>query len=83
MVGNVLEFIDKTGDPNAESRSWYAQRLKPPPGPQEPWFEIRGRSFNLDLARDYGGVWEEAVAPAGWKSSTIGFRCVKDVLPAH
>ena len=80
MVGNVLEFIDKTGTPTPESRSYYARYLKPP---LEPWFEIRGRSFNDDLAGDYGGVWDEAVAPARWKSSIIGFRCVKDVLPAH
>jgi serine/threonine-protein kinase len=82
MVGNVLEFIDKTGKPTLESESYYRQHLNPPPGPLEPWFEIRGRSFNDDLA-NYEGVWEEAVAPARWARSMIGFRCVKDAPPAH
>jgi formylglycine-generating enzyme required for sulfatase activity len=84
MVGNVWEFVDETVKPLPENMAYFSKRLHPPPGPEELWYETRGESFENDLAtEDYGGLWEEWVAPARWKSPIIGFRCVKDAPPAH
>jgi serine/threonine-protein kinase len=84
MVGNVWEFVDETAKPVPANVAYFSKRLDPPPRPQELWYQTRGESFENNLASEgYGGLWEEWVAPARWKSSIIGFRCVKDVLPAH
>ena len=84
MVGNVWEFVDETAKPVPANVAYFSKRLDPPPGPQELWYQTRGESFENNLASEgYGGLWEEWVAPAGWKSPIIGFRCVKDPPATH
>jgi serine/threonine-protein kinase len=82
MVGNVWEFVNETEDPIPENMKFFAKRLKPPPAAQEPWYEIRGDSFDQDPA-PYPGIWEDVAVPVRWNSPNIGFRCVKDPEPAH
>ncbi|MGO4880115.1 MAG: protein kinase domain-containing protein [Bryobacteraceae bacterium] len=88
MVGNAWEFIDQTVTPEPANVNYFAKHLNPPPAPQELWYEIRGESFDDKLALrtarafEYGGVWEDSAVPARWKDSKIGFRCVKDPIPA-
>jgi eukaryotic-like serine/threonine-protein kinase len=82
MVGNTREFVDETAKPDPTDVGWFAQRLDPPPAPQEPWYEIRGVSFNRDLA-PYGGIWDSSAVPARWQDEALGFRCVRDAAPAH
>ena len=84
MVGNVWEFVDETVKPVPENVAYFSKHLDPPPGPQELWYETRGESFADDLTSEhYGGLWEEWVAPARWKSPIIGFRCVRDPHAGH
>jgi serine/threonine-protein kinase len=82
MVGNVWEFVDEREEPIPENVKIFAKHLKPPPEPQEPWYEIRGDSFDRDLA-PYGGIWDWSAVPARWQDEKLGFRCVKDTTPAH
>jgi len=82
MVGNAWEFVDETAKPLPADVGWFAKRLKPPPAPQELWYEIRGDSFDKDPA-PYPGIWEHVAVPAPWYDLKIGFRCVKDPAPAR
>ena len=85
MVGNVFEFVEKTAKPHPEDVGWFAKHLKPPPGPDEPWYEIRGGSFLYKLGAKaksgeflYGGIWDWSAVPARYEDEKLGFRCAKD-----
>jgi len=83
MIGNVWEFVEETVKPDPANVKGFAQRMKPPPGPRELWYEIRGGWFGMNLADpSYGGAWDYSAVPARWEDHVIGFRCVKDAL-AH
>jgi serine/threonine-protein kinase len=88
MVGNAWELVDQTVVPEPANVNYFAKHLNPSPAPQELWYEIRGESFEDQLARrtarafEYGGVWEDSAVPARWKDGKIGFRCVKDPVAA-
>src|SRR5215471_954091 len=45
LVGNVWEFVQETRTPPPEAIAFFADRLKPPAEPGEPWYAIRGQSF--------------------------------------
>jgi eukaryotic-like serine/threonine-protein kinase len=90
MVGNVFEFVDETAKPDPADAKYFAEHLKPPPGPQEPWYEIRGGSFLYELSGRsksgdfwYGGVWDWSAVPVRYEDEKLGFRCVKDPAPAQ
>jgi hypothetical protein len=51
--------------------------MNPPPGPDEPWYVIRGQSFlQRTLSDDI--LWDSSTVPARWRAIDIGFRCVRD-----
>ena len=77
MVGNVWEFVDDIGHPSDGLRKSLSAKLTPPPGPDEPWYTIRGLSFSEPTMAD-GALWDSASVPSRWKNSNLGFRCAKD-----
>jgi formylglycine-generating enzyme required for sulfatase activity len=79
MVGNVWEFIEKLSKPSAENLENFRIKLNPPPRTDEPWYEIRGESFDDPLAQNV--IWDSTTVPARWTWPNIGFRCAKDVQP--
>jgi eukaryotic-like serine/threonine-protein kinase len=77
MVGNVWELVNQLSTPSARALEYFASELKPKPGPDEPWYQIRGDAFNSKQLDD-GALWDSTTVPARWKQPNIGFRCVKD-----
>jgi len=76
MVGNVSEFVDELSQPSDQARAYFAKMLKPPPGPDEPWYMIRGGAYNSPSLE--GVIWDFTTVPGRWKDLNIGFRCAKD-----
>jgi hypothetical protein len=76
MVGNAWEFVDEPVQPSAQVVAAFARTLTPPPGPQEPWYRIRGESYQEPLAAEV--MYDASTIPARWKNRTVGFRCVKN-----
>lgn len=86
MLGNVWEWVDTPAAPpeGAEFQRYQKLfKLSPPLSPTEPFYEIRGGSFNLDTHPDEAQtlLWNESVVPARVYRSSIGFRCAKTVIP--
>jgi formylglycine-generating enzyme required for sulfatase activity len=79
MVGNVWEFIEKRSQPSEENLENFRIKLTPPPRADEPWYEIRGESFDDPLAENV--IWDSTTVPARWTWPNIGFRCAKDANP--
>ena len=79
MVGNVWELIEKKTKPSEENLENFRIKLKPPPRANEPWYEIRGESFDDPLAQNV--IWDSTTVPARWAAANIGFRCAKDANP--
>ncbi len=77
MVGNVFELVDQLTPPSQRALEYFASRLNPKPGPDDPWYEIRGAAFNSKQLED-GALWDSTAVPARWKQPNIGFRCVRD-----
>ncbi|MBZ5586381.1 MAG: protein kinase [Acidobacteriia bacterium] len=77
MVGNVWELVDQLSTPSEHTRESIGGRLKPPPGPEEPWYAIRGGAYDFKELLP-ALVWDSTTVPARWKDANIGFRCVKD-----
>ena len=75
MTGNVAEFIGELKSPSAQAVQGFVQRLKPPPTATEPWYTIRGGSFDARLA--FGVAYESTSVPARFAAHDIGFRCAK------
>jgi eukaryotic-like serine/threonine-protein kinase len=76
MVGNVWEWVAELTQPTQHDLDYFAPRLDPKPGPDDPWYQIRGLSFKEKLAD--GALWDSGIVPATWKNTNIGFRCVRD-----
>jgi formylglycine-generating enzyme required for sulfatase activity len=76
MVGNVWELLDHLSTPGPQALEYFGKMLKPAPAPDDPWYTIRGGSFNEDLPDRV--IWDNTTVPARWKDFNIGFRCVKD-----
>ncbi len=77
MAGNVWELVAQLSSPGAKAREFFRRSMNPPPGADEPWFAIRGKSFlqrslSPDVLSDFTTI------PARWRAVDIGFRCVKD-----
>jgi formylglycine-generating enzyme required for sulfatase activity len=77
MVGNVWELVAELSTPSKQSEEVFQKLLNPPPGPDEPWYTMRGLSFQEPSLMP-GAVWDAAIVPARYKDLNIGFRCVKD-----
>ncbi len=78
MVGNVWEFLEQLSPPPSENAlAYFRLKLKPPPGPGEPWYLIRGESFNEKVLQP-AVIWDSGVVPGRWKDLNLGFRCVED-----
>ncbi|MDX2150512.1 MAG: bifunctional serine/threonine-protein kinase/formylglycine-generating enzyme family protein [Bryobacteraceae bacterium] len=76
LVGNVWEFVDDLKTPSPAAVTHFAQIMNPPATAEEPWYSIRGGSFDVPLA---GSVPSEfASIPARFAAPNIGFRCAKD-----
>ncbi len=47
MVGNVWEFVEQSlpAPSDKATLDFFRRTLNPPPGKDEPWYEIRGQSF--------------------------------------
>ena len=79
MVGNAWEFVEELNTPGPKAMEYFKKNLIPPPGPDEPWYVIRGQSFLPPKALISPNViWDHTTVPARWKKGDIGFRCVKD-----
>ena len=78
MVGNVWEYVDQLTTPGPGALQFWAAALKPKPGPDEPWYQIRGLAIGEGEALEDSAVWDSFSAPARGKSDMIGFRCVRD-----
>jgi hypothetical protein len=79
MVGNVWELIEKLSQPSEEAMENFRIKLKPAPRAVEPWYQIRGESYDDPLAQNV--IWDSTTVPARWKEPNIGFRCAKDAQP--
>ncbi len=75
MTGNVWEFVDELKTPSARAVLSFAKILDPAPTETEPWYTIRGGSFDRPLAE--GVLYEWTSIPARLTRPDIGFRCVK------
>jgi serine/threonine-protein kinase len=82
MVGNVWELVEQARPPSQEALANFTnimskRKMTPLPTADEPWYAIRGGSFeDKDLIPDL--VWDSTTVPARWKDLNIGFRCAKD-----
>jgi eukaryotic-like serine/threonine-protein kinase len=79
MVGNVWELIEQLSPPSRENIENFRILLKPAPQADEPWYQIRGESYDDPLAQNV--IWDSTTIPARWKRKNIGFRCAKDAHP--
>jgi eukaryotic-like serine/threonine-protein kinase len=79
MVGNVWELIEQLSPPSEAALENFRIKLDPAPREDEPWYQIRGESFEEPLAQNI--IWDSTTIPARWKAPNIGFRCAKDAHP--
>jgi eukaryotic-like serine/threonine-protein kinase len=79
MVGNVWELIEQLTPPSEENMENFRILLRPAPRADEPWYQVRGESFDDPLAQNV--IWDSTTVPARWKRGNIGFRCAKDAHP--
>lgn len=76
MIGNVREFTSDQTAPTVTALRAYEGKLDPPIRADEPWFLVKGGSFNDKLMET--SVPVSAVVPARYRAADLGFRCVKD-----
>lgn len=76
MVGNVWEFVEPAVTPSPEAVRAGAGIVNPPAGQDEPWYRIRGESYQEPLSKNV--MWDWGTMPARYKGHELGFRCVKD-----
>lgn len=76
MVGNVWELVNERTNPGAKTLDHFATLMKPPPTPNDAWYQIRGGSFDNPLEQIL--IWDSGSVPELWKNANIGFRCAKD-----
>ena len=76
MTGNVMEMVYERRQPSVRSIGDF-KSLNPPPTAKEPWFLLKGGSFDTPLAN--GVLYEWVVVPARFFDDNIGFRCVKSI----
>jgi len=74
FIGNAWELVDQQRQPPADVSVF--RSMKPPPGPNEQWYMIRGQSAGEPLSAD--AIWDSYGVPERWRGALIGFRCAKD-----
>jgi len=74
MAGNAWEFVEEFITPSPQAIEIYSKLISPPPTADEPWYAIRGGSFDFPLLETY----EWSAVPARYRAANIGFRCVLD-----
>ncbi len=77
MAGNVWEWVDEKSNPSTGTIEQFGRILTPPPGPAERWRMIRGGSYVEPLDPEVLSGFVST--PARYRSSMIGFRCVRSV----
>jgi len=84
MLGNVWEWVNdvKTPDDLAVRGFRKNTKLKNVTG-DEPWFSIRGLSFEAEKSVMERGLTDSATVPARAKLPGLGLRCVKDPPQGH
>ncbi len=76
MAGNVWEFVEERVNPSPGALEAFKSLLSPPPGADEPWYTIRGGSYDVPLVENVTFEWSGV--PARFRAENIGFRCVKE-----
>lgn len=77
MAGNVLEYVDDQITPSAAAVLKFATVLNPPAMANEPWYSVKGGSFDKPLAAAVSYEW--IPIPARYSAPDIGFRCVRSL----
>ena len=82
MLGNVWEWVDEASPPGPATFERFKSLLKEmklaPPARDEPWYMVRGQSFDAGEKLEPGSLWDISTAPERISSIITGFRCVKD-----
>lgn len=76
IVGNVWEFVDQFSTPSPRALEYFKTHVTPPATAGEPWYTIRGLSFNEPLIDSV--LWDSTTIPSRYRDKNVGFRCVKD-----
>jgi eukaryotic-like serine/threonine-protein kinase len=76
MAGNVREFVQEFGRPSLEQVKTFAVLLSPAPTAEESWCVTRGGAFDEAMPKNANRY--SRLFPVRYRSSTIGFRCVRD-----
>ena len=76
LIGNAFEYVRDDITPSQAAIAHFSQVLNPPPAHNEPWYSVKGGSFNRPIAEAV--PWEWTAVPARFTSPDFGFRCVKD-----
>jgi serine/threonine-protein kinase len=77
MVGNVWEFVRQTRKPSEDAVKARSGDVSPPPGPDEPWYVVRGISF-AEPAIPPDVISDSTTVPARYRDVKLGFRCVQN-----
>ncbi len=82
MLGNVWEWVSEPKTPSDKTIKMFRDnvKLKPPANAEEPWYVIRGLSYEHGRAGMQNGLVDSGTAPARAQLPALGFRCVKDAL---
>jgi formylglycine-generating enzyme required for sulfatase activity len=75
MTGNAFEWVDEARAPSAGAMEGFSRLLNPPATSTEPWYLIKGGSFDRPLA--HGILHEWITVPARFTAPNIGFRCIQ------
>jgi eukaryotic-like serine/threonine-protein kinase len=73
MTGNVLEWVNEPMNPSPKAIQIMSGLLSPPPTGDEPWYVVRGGSYDRSLAAAV--AYEYISMPARFRAGNIGFRC--------
>jgi len=76
MIGNVREFTSDQTAATVMALREFDGKLTPPVSAAEPWFVVKGGSFNDKLMESALPVSE--IVPGRFRAPDLGFRCVRD-----
>ncbi len=76
LIGNVRELTATRTAPSVAALRSAASLVDPPATAEEPWFTVKGGSFQNKLAESEVPLSD--VVPARYRAADLGFRCAKD-----